>query len=73
MTTNNDLVHACDRALQGINEVKGHAIRLMQLEQQVKAAQDALAGLNAKIKQAEAQAAEIDKTDQTIRQKRTLN
>jgi hypothetical protein len=51
-TTNQELVLACDRALQGINEVKQNAVRLAQLEQQIKQAEGTLAGLNGKIEQA---------------------
>jgi len=38
-TKQDDLIFACDRALAGITEVKTNAVRLAQLEQQIKAAE----------------------------------
>jgi hypothetical protein len=63
--TNQDLIHACDRARQGIDEVKANAVRLVQLESEVKRAEQALAGLKGKIAQAEPLTKQIDELDQT--------
>jgi len=61
--TNQDLILACDRALQGINEVKANAVQLAQLAQQVREAQSTLAGLRAEIAQAQPMAAKIEQLD----------
>jgi chromosome segregation ATPase len=70
MATNQELQAICDRGLQAIAEVKAHAVRLGQLDQEVKAKQGELAALQNQIVQAKTLAGEIDEVHQTLRAKR---
>lgn len=70
MPTHQDLIHACDRAREGIDEVKANATRLVQLESEVKRAEQTLAGLNAQIAQVQPMIAQIEELNQRIKTKR---
>jgi FtsZ-binding cell division protein ZapB len=52
------------------DEVKANVVRLVQLESEVKRAEQTLAGLNAQIENAKKLAAEVQQVDQQIRTKR---
>lgn len=69
--TNQEMVFACDRALAGIQEVKTNAAKLMQMESEIKRAEQTLAGLNAQIENAKRLAAEVQQVDQQIRTRRS--
>jgi chromosome segregation ATPase len=71
MSTNQNLIHSCDRATAGIAEVRQNGAKLMQLDSEVKRAEQALAGLNAQIENAKRLAAEAQHVDQQIRAKRS--
>jgi hypothetical protein len=70
MPTNQDLIHACDRALAGIQEVKANAVQLAQLAQQIREAQSTLAALEANIAQVKPMVAQVEELDQRIKLKR---
>ena len=71
MPTNQNLIHACDRALAGITEVKANAVKLMQLENEIKRAEQTLAGLQAQAAQIKPLITRTEELDQRIRAKRS--
>jgi chromosome segregation ATPase len=71
MPTHQDLIMICDRLSQAAAEFKQHAVKLAQLDQQVKAAEGTLAGLNGQIEAAKQLAPQLEQFDELIRSKRS--
>jgi CII-binding regulator of phage lambda lysogenization HflD len=65
-----DLIHSLNRSKAGVEEGLQHATKLLQLEGEVKRAEQTLAGLQAKIAQATPLAAQVEEFDQRIKAKR---
>jgi len=70
MPSNQDLIHACDRALAGIQEVKANAVRLAQLAQQITEAENRLRTLEGQIEAAKQLAPQIEQFEELIRSRR---
>jgi chromosome segregation ATPase len=71
MATNQDLIHICSRAIEAATELKAQAIKLAQLEQQIKDAENRLAGINAQIEHAKKLTPQLEVLGQQIRQKQS--
>ena len=68
--TTQNVLHDLARAKAAIQSCEAHGTRLMQLEAEVKRAEQTLAGLQAQVSQVNPMVAEIEGLDQRIRQKR---
>jgi chromosome segregation ATPase len=70
MATNQDLVWICERVLQNVAEVRAHAQKLMQLENDIKVGQQTLNGLNGQIAEAKRLSQQLPEVEQQLRTKR---
>jgi prefoldin subunit 5 len=68
--SNNQLLHAIDRAMQSLQEARAHIGRLANAEGDVKRAENTLVGVNAQIEAAKRLVPDIAKLEQQIREKR---
>src|SRR5215469_5678056 len=70
MPTNQELIHICDKALTAVAEVKATAVRLGQLEQQMKEAESNLRALEGQIETAKKLAPQLQEVEEKLRAKR---
>jgi hypothetical protein len=68
--TSQEVIHACDRAIAGAQELKAAAIQMQQSDQQIREKQSTLAALEANIAQIKPMVAQVEELDQRIRSKR---
>ena len=69
--TSQEVIHACDRAIAGAQELKSAATQMQQSDQQIREKQSILASLEGKIAQAKQLASQVEQVDQQIRARRS--